>query len=85
MANTFITMQNIARQTLMRLHENLVLPNLCYRDYSSDFSDLGDTIQVKKPVVLEAKSFKDGDTVQRQDMKESSVAVKLDKIATVDV
>lgn len=85
MGNTFITMQNIARQTLMRLHENLVLPNLCYRDYSSDFSDLGDTIQVKKPVVLEAKSFKDGDTVQRQDMKESSVAVKLDKIATVDV
>ena len=85
MANTFITMQNIARQTLMRLHDNLVMPNLCYKDFSTAFSDLGDTVQVRKPVVLTAKDFKDGDTVERQDMKESSVSVKLDKIATVDV
>ena len=85
MANTFITMQNIARQTLMRLQDNLVMPNLCYKDFSSDFSDMGDTIQVKKPVVLNAQKFTDGSPVSREDMKETSVPVKLDTIATVDV
>lgn len=78
-------MQNIARQTLIRLQDNLVMPNLCYRDFSTVFSDMGDTVQVKKPVTLTAADFTDGNSVVRQDMKESSVAVKLDKIATVDV
>ena len=76
-------MQNIARQTLMRLHDNLVMPNLCYKDFSAAFSGLGDSVQVRKPVVLTAKDFKDGDTVERQNVKESSVSVKLDKSATV--
>lgn len=85
MANTFITMQNIARQTLVRLRENLVMPMLCSRDFNDAFSDLGDTIQVKKPAVLTANKFTDGNSVSRQDMKENSIAVKLDQIATVDV
>lgn len=85
MANTFITMQNIARQTLLRLRENLVMPMLCSRDFSETFTDLGDTIQVKKPVVLTAAKFTDGTSVTRQDMREDSIAVKLDQIATVDV
>ena len=86
MPNTFITLQEIARQALPRLIENLVMPNLCYRDFSDTFSSqLGDTIQVRKPVVLTASDFTVGSTISAQDMTESSVAVKLDKIATVDV
>ena len=30
MGNTFVTLQEIARQALPRLIENLVFPNLCY-------------------------------------------------------
>lgn len=85
MANDFVTVKNIARQTLPRLIENLVMPNLCYKDYSDTFTKLGDTIQVKKPVILEAKNFTAGSPVVTQDVKEESVDVKLDKIATVDV
>lgn len=85
MANSFITIKNIARQTLPRLVENLVMPELVTTDFSEAFSDLGDTIQVKKPVVLEAKNFTIGGTVTDQDITESSVDVKLDTIATVDV
>ena len=84
MANEFITLQTIARRALPRLIENLVFPNLCYRDFSGDFSDLGDTIQVRKPNVLEAKDFNEASGVEYQDMKETSVLVKLDKLATVD-
>lgn len=85
MANEFITLKNIARQTLPRLVENLVTPSLVWNDFSETFSDLGDTIQIKKPVELEAKDFTIGGTVTDQDIKEKSVDVKLDKIATVDV
>lgn len=85
MSNTFITLQEIARQALPRLIENLVFPNLCYRDFSNDFAQKGDTIQVRKPVVLTAAEFDASQGVTAQDMNEGSVAVKLDKIATVDV
>ena len=84
MANTFLTLQTIARQALPRLIENLVMPNLCYRDFSDTFSDLGDTIRVRKPSVLAAAEFDASQGVNYQDMKESSVDVTLDKIATVD-
>ena len=85
MSNTFITLQEIARQALPRLIENLVFPNLCYRDFSNDYAQKGDTIQVRKPVVLSAAEFDPSQGVTAQDMTEGSVAVKLDKIATVDV
>lgn len=86
MANAFITIQEIARNTLPRLLENLVFPNLVHKDFSNDFSrNLGDTIQVRKPVVLEAKEFDATAGVTAQDIVETSVPVKLDKIATVDV
>ena len=84
MPNTFLTLQTIARQALPRLIENLVFPNLCYRDFSDTFADLGDTIRVRKPVVLTAEEFDAGNGVNYQDMKESSVDVTLNKIATVD-
>ena len=86
MANTFITIQEIARETLPRLMDNLVFPNLVHRDYSDTFEqNLGDTIQVRKPVVFEAHEFDPSQGVTAQDLKESSVPVKLDKLATVDV
>lgn len=84
MANEFLTLQSIARRALPRLVENLVFPNLCYRDFSETFTDLGDTIQVRKPNVLVAKDFDESGGVEYQDMKDSSVLVKLDKLATVD-
>lgn len=85
MANSFITVKSIAREALPRLIDNLVMPNLVYRDYSPTFTNLGDTIQVKKPVVYTAQDFTVGSSVNAQDVKENSVDVKLDKIATVDI
>ena len=84
MANEFLTLQTIARQALPRLIENLVFPNLCHRDFSNTFSDLGDTIRVRKPAVLTAEEFDASSGVNYQDLKEGSVNETLDKIATVD-
>ena len=84
MANTFVTLQTIARQALPRLIDNLAFPNLVHRDFSNDFGSLGDTIQVRKPVVLTASEFDESQGIQPQDMSEGTVQVKLDKLATVD-
>lgn len=86
MANEFISVKNIARQILPRLIDNLVFPNLIHKDYSETFvNGLGATIQVKKPVILEAKDFVEADGTTAQNVKEESVEVTLDKLATVDV
>ncbi len=83
--NNLLTTKNIARQILPELIENLVAPNLFYKDYSDTFAKQGDTIRVRKPVVLTAKDFTAGTPVTEQDVIEESVDVTLDKIATVDV
>ena len=86
MANGFITVKEIARQTLPRLIENLVFPNLIHKDFSDDFvAGKGATIQVKKPVILTAKDFDEIEGTSAQDVKEESVDVTLDKLATVDI
>ena len=85
MANTFITLKSIARRALPRLMDELVFPNLIYRDYSDAFSDLGDTVQVRKPALLTASDFDESQGVSYEDIREDSVEVKLDRLATVDV
>ena len=86
MANEFLSIKNIARQALPRLIENLVFPNLIYKDYSDTYEvGKGATIQVRKPVVLKkATDFDASQGVTAQDVKEPSVEVTLDKLATVD-
>lgn len=81
MANTFLTCQEIARQALPLLHDNLVFPALTYKDYSGEFQAKGDTIQVRKPAKFTANEFTD--TITTQNTTEDSVLVKLDKIADV--
>lgn len=88
MANEIVSVKSIARAVLPRLIDNLVFPNLIHKDYSSDVArGKGDTVLVRKPAVLEAKEFEmtGSDTIETQEMKEDSVEVKLDKMATVDV
>lgn len=86
MSNSFLSVKEIARQALPRLIENLVFPNLIYRDYSDTYEvGKGATIQVRKPVVLTASEFNEGSGTSAQDVKETSVEVTLDKLATVDV
>ena len=86
MPNNFLEVKNIARQTLPRLVNNLVFPNLVHRDFSNEFvPGLGTKIQVKKPVKLIAEEFNESQGVKPQGIDEESVEVKLDKLATVDV
>lgn len=86
MANEFISVKEIARQTLPRLIENLVFPNLIHKDFSNDFQPgKGTQIQVRKPVVLKATDFDSSTGTSPQSIVDTSVTVTLDHIASVDV
>ena len=79
MANTFVTLKEIARQALPVLHQNLLFPNIIYTDYAQDFHGVGDTVKVRKPVIYEAGDFNEASGVQWQDIVEDSVEVTLDQ------
>lgn len=85
MANQFLTLKNIARRTLTRLLDNILFPQLCYRNYADTFQKRGDTIQIPIPVNLEAKEFSNDTGVEFQNDVETSVDLKLDQLASVDV
>ena len=83
MANTLLTMKNIAREALPILANNLLMPNLIHQDYSDAFVGQGDTIQIKKPPIFTANDF---DTeISVQDAAFEGVDVKMDKLADVSV
>ena len=84
MSNTILTLQEIARQALPQLMENLVFPNLCYRDFAEDFHDLGDSVQIRKPAVFVAEDFDAQAGVNYQELAGEKVNVALDHLATVD-
>jgi hypothetical protein len=83
LANTYLTVEDIARQSLLRLRNNLVMLPLVYRDHSSEFKNKGDKVQVKKPNTFVAQEFT-GATVP-QDISESEVTVQLNKIADITI
>lgn len=86
MSNTIFSAKQIARETLPRLMDNLVLPNLIYKDLGDHSSaKKGDTVVFRRPVKLTAQSFFNGDSITPQSIVEDTVEVPLNHIATVDV
>ena len=83
MNNTFLTPEVVAKEALMVLTSNLVMADLCHRDYSDEFVGVGDTVSIRKPAKFVAKNFT-GNT-EAQDITEGSVSVKLDRFRDVTV
>lgn len=78
MANTILTPEVIAREALMVLRNNAVMPKLVHRDYSDEFvGAVGDTITVRKPATFVANEFTGN--IEVQDATETGVPVKMDK------
>ncbi len=77
MANTILTPDIIAREALMVLRNNTVMSSLVYRNYSSEFTKVGDTITIRKPATFEVKEFTS--EIEVQDAIENSITVKMDK------
>ena len=81
--NELLTPQMIAREALIRLKGNLAIANEVYRDYSQEYTQVGDTVTVRKPATFEAKDFTD--SIDTQDIEEGKVPVKMDLHKDVSV
>lgn len=78
MPNTFLNPNVIAEAALATLYENTVMAQLAHRDYSSEFTaKVGDTVNVRKPAVFEAKEFDPVSGIEIQSATETTVAVVL--------
>ena len=84
MANTFITMDMIAREALMILRKNAVMAGLVHRDYSKEYvAGVGDTITIRKPATFTVNDFVESTGITVQDATESKQTVKMDKFYDV--
>jgi hypothetical protein len=83
-ANTLITMQQIAARALATLYNNTVFAGLVYRDYDDAFSGKqGDTVSIKRPATFQAQMFDGGSGIVIQDINERTVPAVLNKHADV--
>ena len=77
MTQTLLTSTIIAKEALLVLENELVMANLCHRDYSNEYKKVGATVTIRKPATFDATAF--STTVAAQEIVESSVQVILDK------
>lgn len=86
MAKFEFSVKQVARETLPRLIDNLVFPNLIYKEnIDGGAAKQGDTVTVRCPVKLTANEFDQSSGVTPQDMQKDTIDVKLDHLATVDM
>jgi len=84
MANAFLTPQIIAVEALRLLTSNLVYRDLVHTDFSKEFQKVGDTVNVRKRQLIHSKNYL-GSTITVQDVQETPVPVKLDRIRDTSV
>jgi hypothetical protein len=76
MANKLITPSVIAKEALMQMENNLVFANRVHREYKKEFVKVGDSVSIRRPVKFYAA---DGATLQKQDVEEGNVSIKVDQ------
>ncbi len=87
MANTFLTVEEIAQEALATLYETTPMHGLVHTDLTSEFGAkaTGNTIDIRVPAVFHANRFNRGTGIVLQDATEGKIPVVLDKISDVSV
>lgn len=85
MANIFKTPDIIAERLLPVLYEKTLLPELSFKDYSSEFVNVGDTISIKTPASFVASEWDGDSSNDYQDIVESTTTISMDSIVEVPV
>ena len=86
MAKFDVSVKQIAREALPRLIDNLVFPNLVYKEtISGTTAKQGDTVSVRCPAMLMAMEFDESTGIIPESMQNNTIDVKLDHLATVDM
>lgn len=87
MANSVLTADIIAKESLMILDNELVMAKKVHRGYEKEFGntvsghEVGDTISIRRPTDF---TVRDGATASNQDVVEGSTSITVDKQKGVD-
>lgn len=74
-SNSLITPSIIAKEALMQLENNLVMGQLVHRDYAKEFTKVGSTISIRKPVKFRSST---GAARVSSDVIEGTVPLAID-------
>lgn len=83
MANVHVTTSLVLRDTLAHLENDLVLGNLVNTDFSKEFTKVGDTVNVRKPVRFSGQSDNLDVSSYNEDIIEGKTAIQLKKTETI--
>lgn len=77
MSNTIVNISDITKVALADFRNELVMGNLVYRDYETQFTEKkGDTINLRRPVRFEAKA---GPYAQAQEIVEGTIPLTINQ------
>jgi hypothetical protein len=83
MGNTILTPSMLAKETLMRLKNNLVFGSLINKGYSADFvKGVGDTVTIPIPATFVAQTY-NGSSLVYQNITQGSTTIQLTDILDV--
>lgn len=85
MANTFLTPSVFANEGLRLLENELVLGAKVHTDYSSEFTNVGDTISIRRPTAYQGQDNNLDITGYREDITQGKTTISMDKTFTVAV
>lgn len=85
MANTILTPSVFAQEGLMHLENQLVLGSKVRADLSDQFNMVGDTINVRRPVMYLGQADNLDITSYSEDITEGKTTVTMDKTLTIPV
>lgn len=85
MPNTFLTPSVFAQEALMHLENELVLGNYVHTDYSTEFQNVGDTINIRRPTQYLGQNDNLDITGVREDITQGKTTISMDRTVTIPV
>ena len=85
MANSFYTTDKILSEGIMLLENEMVMGNAVHTDYSDEYTTVGNTVNIRRPVQYQGQDDNLDITGVREDIEQATIPVTMDKTCTVPV
>ena len=85
MANSFYTTDKILSEGIMLLENEMVMGNAVHTDYSGEYSTVGNTINIRRPVQYAGVDNNLDITGVREDIQQATIPVTMDQTCTVPI
>lgn len=85
MANSFYTTDKVLSEGIMLLENEMVMGNAVHTDYSDEYTTVGNTVNIRRPVQYKGQANNIDITGVREDIEQATIPVTMDQTMTVPV